>query len=130
MRKRNICLNPRKRDVSQRAAANCEKRTGIESRTGRAFVFSALSGFHVFSRVAWPTHGNSDVRSADGNRWEGIYMREFYRASPAFGFDGVLFFHFFFFFSVRHRDFISEKKTVRRRGKRCPRIIIVKIFCV
>lgn len=113
----------KKRDVSQRAAANCEKRAGIESRTGCVLVFSALSGFHVFSPVAWRIHGNSDARSADGNRWKGhLHVRVL---SHFVTFPCAWLWRCFFF--IRHRDFILEK-NVRRRDKRSRWIISKNIL--
>lgn len=79
MRKRNICR--KQENATFRSAVQLIAKNARESKVGRALVFSALSVFRVFSPAASHTHRNSDARSADGNRWKGIYMREFYRAS-------------------------------------------------
>lgn len=79
IRKRNICRFWE--NATFRSALRLIAKNARESKVERALVFSALSGVRMFSPVASHTHGNSDARSADGKRWKGIYMREFYRAS-------------------------------------------------
>lgn len=101
--------------------------SGIESLTARVFVFSALSSFHVFSRVVWPTHGNSHARFAMEIVGEGIYMREFYRAAPAFGFDAVLFLLFSPFFGLSSRFHISFRKKIVDTTIVCG--LLAKILC-
>lgn len=110
-------------------AANCKKRTGIESRTGGTLVFSALPGFRMFSPVAWRTHRNSDVPRIEIGKAFTCANFIAPRIPPALGFDVVLFFSFFIYF-LRFDITISFRKKTSVDVTNVTNGLLAKIFCI